>query len=156
MTTADSRTLRETFCRVIETAAFLCGEPVAKGDVGKTPEDAVCARMRFSGDLTGSIAVAAPAPLAPLIAANMLGVEPDASEARDRSNDAFREMVNVLCGQVLAAMTDGRGRFGLSVPELSYLHPAGWQAILDRPGTMAFRAEGVPILLEVQAQGDRA
>jgi hypothetical protein len=50
------------------------------------------------------------------VAANLLAIEPHEGEAQSGAEDALREFMNVLCGQLVTAWHDSRGIYDLSIP----------------------------------------
>ena len=70
--------------------------------------------VRFFGPKSGRLEVRTSAAIIPALAANMLGAETAVDAQLQR--DAFGELGNVLCGNVVSAMTSGIGVFHLHPP----------------------------------------
>jgi chemotaxis protein CheY-P-specific phosphatase CheC len=70
--------------------------------------------VRFYGPKTGRLEVRLSASVPPALAANMLGADGAVDDQMQR--DALGELGNVLCGNVVSAMTNGMGVFHLHPP----------------------------------------
>ncbi|HEV7299996.1 MAG TPA: hypothetical protein VGN72_11575 [Tepidisphaeraceae bacterium] len=59
----------------------------------------------FGGsDAEGGVTMVLPLALAKVFAANLLGCDPDAPDAAERATDCAAEMMNVMCGRLLASL----------------------------------------------------
>lgn len=137
------------FCDVFEQVAFMFGEPADKESFRDEKREFVQARMSFSGDSTGQIAVTVPVDICPEIAANILGVMDD-DDAMNLAQDALKEMLNISCGQLLTTIAGEEKIFDLSVPEIVELKASDWKTILDNPDAIGFSMDDYPVLLEFQ------
>ncbi len=70
--------------------------------------------VRFYGPKSGRLEIRTSAGIVPALAANMLGA--DSAVDLQLQHDAFGELGNVLCGNVVSAMTNGVGVFHLHPP----------------------------------------
>ena len=86
-------------------------------DVAPGTEPWVEARMSFTGDVEGSLAVIVPQELQPEIAANILGLDAELMQQPEVFDDALREMLNVVCGHVIRAIAGPSCSFDLVTPE---------------------------------------
>ena len=68
------------------------------------PEPAVTGRVEFSGLFCGSLIVRVSTSVIPELASNMLGLEDDAKISGEAQRDAFKELTNVICGNLLPAI----------------------------------------------------
>lgn len=106
--------LAESAARVLEDAAFLFTEPV---DQAPPPDgEMVSARIRFQGPCSGFLQINTPVEGCTLIAANMLGVDPDDDDAVARGKDALGEILNILCGSVLGEAFAGGQEVTMGLP----------------------------------------
>lgn len=140
-------TVRKVFYNVMEVFAFMFAE-AANGNVGPQPGPFLAARMGFTGPGKGTVTLVMPAPLARELAGNVLGVEPDASEARP--GDALKELLNVVVGNLLSTLADEDSAFDLGIPELIDFEPADWDALAARRGSQVLLVEEQPVLLAVE------
>ena len=150
-----TKSLSKTFCNIIEKLAFMFGEPVDKIDLPASEgQEYVRAEMAYNGPLAGSLAIMMPRDLCPEIAANVLGAERFDSTAAEHANDALKELLNVICGNILTAVAGEEPVFDLSVPSVSTADEIGWDDFLKRPETVAFLIDGTPVLLCFEVTGD--
>lgn len=70
----------------------------------------------FEGEFSGSLVLEAPDGLLPELAANMLGLEVAAAASRGIQIDAFKELANVICGNVLPAIAGSEPVFHIAAP----------------------------------------
>jgi chemotaxis protein CheY-P-specific phosphatase CheC len=83
--------------------------------------------VRFYGPKSGRLEVRTSADVVPAITANMLGAEGAVDPQMQR--DALGELGNVLCGNVVSAMTNGNGVFHLHPPR--HMDPALFTDLLE-------------------------
>jgi two-component system, chemotaxis family, chemotaxis protein CheY len=120
-----ARTAERTFADL----AFM-----ATADGEPTPPDAqasVGARIHFNGPLAGSLLLFSRESIIPTIALNMLGLEEDETTTAEQQQDALRELVSVICGNVVPALAGPCAIFQLQPPE--YLRPEGLDACAADP-----------------------
>jgi len=140
----------EVFCDVIEKMAFMFGENVAATDLPMSSQRYFLAQMSFDGEREGVLCMAVPVEMCIEVAANVLGVDPDDDFAQDESCDALKEVLNVTCGNLLTALAGEEPVFNLHPPEVSELDEAGWQALLEEEGSIAFNVDENPVLLHLK------
>lgn len=155
MPSAELRDLvPEAFADALEQSAFVTPEPQ---EGGERPSDAVLASMnvRFGGQWH-TLELAAPRAFGRLLAANILAVDEAAPEAEQAADDALRELMNTTCGTLArrgreAASDDADGPAQLALPSVAPLpDPAAWDAMAADPATIAFDAEGHPVLIRLR------
>ena len=142
--------LQEVFCDVVEKLAFMFGEAIEKEDLPPVENEGIEANMAFSGPINGTLILATPIEMCPLIAANVLGMEPDDENVQARATDALKELLNVICGNALTAIAGEDPIFDLTVPEARKLTAEEWAALLSAPETLAFNVEDQPVLLQLK------
>jgi len=147
MQAEQEETLSRTFASILEKQAFLFAEPVEKTELAVEGFGLMQARMAFSGHWRGTLTLAVPEALCPEIAANMLGNEPDDEKAISCSQDALKELLNVVCGSLLIALAGEKPVFDLFVPEVSSLSDEACRKLLDDPETLSFQVDEKPVLL---------
>jgi len=143
-------TLSGVLENVLEQFAFMFCEPVEFDQVPVPDEPLLQASMTYSGPSTGSLAIAVPQALAAEVAANALGID-DEEESGAASHDALRELLNVICGQMLTAIAGEEPVFDLSIPEVTPCDGEAWQAMAADDKTAHFSVEDYPFLLRVEA-----
>ena len=109
-------TLRTTVHAVFEAAAFALvdgPDPAAPWCAG---DDLLTAHVRFEGPFTGIVSLSMPAALARELAANMLGLEPEDTEAGARGRDCVGELLNMVCGNLLPRLAGAVPAFDIGAP----------------------------------------
>jgi len=86
-------------------------------------EEPVCDKIakvfiRFSGPFSGTLYVTVPCEIVPQLAQNMLGLE-DGECTESMQHDALRELLNVICGNLLPRLAGPEPVFDLSTPDVS-------------------------------------
>ncbi len=142
----------EVVCDVFEKLAFMFGEVSDEAELPQTATKYVEASMTFSGDMTGTIALAVPAEVCPEIAANVLGMDPDDELVAAQATDALKEVLNVICGNLLTAIAGEEPVFDLSVPAVSNLDAEAWRVRLKEPNTHAFLVDDSPVLVQLTSE----
>lgn len=137
METNPNTLLAQVFCDVIENQAFMFGD-IVEDEIPEEPEnDYVLASMTFSGHMNGRLEVAVPVSMSAEIAANVLGIDPDDPAVESDAEDAIKELLNVVCGNLLTQLAGEKPVFDLSVPEVSRLDEASWKEMASDKNTKA-------------------
>ena len=144
----------ESFCDVLEKLAFMFAEPAPKEELPGDVPGSVQARMTFSGDIVGSLALTVPEAMCNDIAANVLGMDADDESVLGRTHDALKEVLNVVCGYTLTAIGGEAALVDLSVPHVTELDEAGWATVLADPDSAGFMLDEGPVLLQLQVSED--
>ncbi len=74
------------------------------------------ADITYQGENVGSLRCWCTRELATKLAASLLATEADAGEAQAAADDALREFMNVLCGQLVTAWHGTAGVYTLTIP----------------------------------------
>lgn len=148
--TADtSMTVLEALSTALERMAFVSlmplDEPPAEID------QPVNITIRFGGPVTGTISITTSRQLGVVLAANVLGVEPDAPEAASNAADALKEMANVTCGVLMPMLNpEARERAEMHVPQIEDAAPDAWAQTIKLPGVALVDADGVPLAIQLK------
>ncbi|MEN6624722.1 MAG: chemotaxis protein CheX [Candidatus Sumerlaeia bacterium] len=145
--------LSATFCRVIEQLAFMFAEPAEKEAIPTPDGECVSVAMRFEGALAGGLRLAVPAAMCGELAGNMLGMDPDDEQAIAKGLDALKELLNVICGNILTDIAGEEAVFSLSIPTSQALTAAEWAAFQAEPATLGFQVDEHPALLQLAVKG---
>jgi len=99
---------------VLGNLAFM----VSDDEPAYLPPGAVWLRCEVSyrGAVGGTLTCWGTRDFAIQLAANLLGIEPDEGDARASAEDALREFMNVLCGQLVTAWYGSQAVANLSIP----------------------------------------
>ncbi len=80
--------------------------------------NAATARITFSGPFEGAVYLGASAGVLPAVAANMLGLEFDEAPEDAVQHDAFKELLNVICGNLLPRIAGSQAVFDVRPAEI--------------------------------------
>jgi hypothetical protein len=153
---ADLRTLAEgAVCDVLEEFAFMLAEPQPAGQLPPLEGKPLCVRLSFRGSISGTIGMALPESLAETLATNTLGLDVDRARSETFAEDAIKELLTVLAGQLTACLGAPKESIQCSRPVRHSLDTAGWASSLGRTTTLGFQVEEHPllVLLEIQERG---
>lgn len=145
--------LGEVFCGILERCAFMFGEPVDKGELAVAGQPFVGAEMSFAGPVCGRLWMAVPRQACPQIAANVLGMEPDEPFVVEHATDSLKEILNVVCGNLMTAIAGDKPVFDLSIPQVQELDEPAVAGLLADPDVHGFVADETPVLLKLTVQG---
>lgn len=102
---------------VLEKIAFIFSFP----ESGRDPiafEDAVVASVSFSGVFDGSLLMAVSHQVLPELTGNMLGIDMDEQTSIEEQHDALKELINVICGNLLPAIAGKQIIFNVETPRI--------------------------------------
>lgn len=153
MTDEQRQRIEEVFCEVLEKLAFVFGEPAGRDELPAPEGDLFEARMSYAGPTKGALRLAVSEGLFREIAANLLGIDEEADEARELAIDALKEVLNVVCGHVLTTVAGDDALFELRPPEAAAMDTGAWQQLARDEATLAFVVEDSPVLLHVADTG---
>ncbi len=107
----------ETIGAVMQNGAFILVDETKK----EIPGDATCfvqgVRVAFTGRHCGAVHLWVDEAFGRYAAANMLGVDEDSPRASEAQEDAVRELLNMMVGNLLTALYGHSETFTLSIPE---------------------------------------
>ena len=111
--------------RTFESLAFLLAVPEASATdcpgaapAPAAPADAVTAHVVFRGPFCGRLCLSVGRPFLTELAANMLGLAPGEAATDAEQADAFKELANVVCGNLLPEVSGADAVFNIQPPEL--------------------------------------
>jgi hypothetical protein len=149
-----NRSLLTVTMSVLEDAAFVFSDELP-GTARPSLDDWTPAgvSLSFTGEPSGVFRLWADEALLPILAANMLGLEPGSTGAREKGPDALREMVNIILGNFLTDHFGTGAVFDLGLP--SPADPA--RAIADCRGDSGvwLQVEGSAVLAIIDVNGPR-
>lgn len=149
MDTGHRAMLARVFSQVAENLAFMFVEPQEDESLLDPAGPCVAAEMTFTGPFSGTLTLAAPLAFCPVVAANVLGVEPDDELATAQPYDALNELLNVTCGNLLTTLAGEEPVFDLTVPAVRDLSFEEWNTLKNSPETVGLVIEEHPILLKL-------
>lgn len=102
---------------ILEEAAFFLSH--RSSTPPPWPAQVLEARIAFNGSRRGVMRLTATEPFALVVAANLLGIEPDDKEASQQQKPALGELINIVCGAVVAQWLGTTQVCQLGLPEVS-------------------------------------
>jgi hypothetical protein len=125
MNQALSRMLVEVAADTLEKLAFIFAFPAEKAPAleGSNPE---IVRVEFSGPFCGGMEMSLPAAALRELAVNMLGAEDGEELAAEQQQDALKELINVVCGNLLPVLAGRTQEFSLRPPYVVSAGDPAW------------------------------
>ena len=146
--------LTEVFVDVLEKVAFMFAELPEDDQEFDAPGDCVKVSMSFQGRACGNLSLTAPEPLCVSLAANVLGVDEDDDQAKEGGFDALKELLNVICGNLMTTLMGEDQAFDLSVPSIEHVGQVDWEELAKAPGAILFVVDDEsPMLVQLQDVG---
>ena len=108
-------TLIESASEVFETMMFMALEKISPEEA-EMAEDTLLSSITFTGALEGCLAICCASQDAKLIAANMLGMEPEDDISMEDICDAMGEVSNMVLGSIKKRIADAVGEILVSIP----------------------------------------
>ncbi len=103
---------------VLERLAFIFSVPAENRDeIPVDSTDASC--VSFSGPFNGSVVLAVAGNALSEIAENMLGLPEGEGLSLDQQHDALKELVNVICGNLLPEIAGKQAVFNFDMPQMT-------------------------------------
>ena len=112
-----NRILSTITSEMLEGLAFIFALPAESIDDIDT-ESLLAAKVSFTGPFDGTLIVMVSQQMLPELAANMLGMDMDNDVSMDEQYDALRELLNVICGNLLPQLAGSQEIFSIEVPEI--------------------------------------
>jgi len=101
----------------LEKLAFLFAFPDDER-VNDGPAPVVTGRVYFNGHFSGVLMMRISQGAVSELAANMLGIDEDCKISDAEQQDAFKEMLNVICGNLLPAIAGDQMEFDIGSPAI--------------------------------------
>jgi chemotaxis protein CheY-P-specific phosphatase CheC len=78
----------------------------------------IAAKVAFEGPFKGRLFMKTSNRVVDEITANMLGIDENEEVSSDQRCDAFKETINVICGNILPEIADKKAVFNIEAPEV--------------------------------------
>lgn len=140
--------LYEVISDVLEQFAFMFASPITSDRVKLHALPMWRAEIHFAGPFSGHLSLCASGPFCMLLATNVLGMEVD-ELSPEHARDALKELTNITCGELLAALAGKKHVFDLSVPVIEKIDAAAVKSDLALPGTVSVLIDDEPLFLSV-------
>ncbi len=115
-----SQLLSEVAAETLEQLAFIFSLSDDPDENTIWNENVTGCHVTFSGPHQGEILLAINSAVLPELAANMLGMDDDEEPSLEHQEDALREALNVICGNLLPKIGGVEAVFDISAPAI---HP---------------------------------
>ncbi len=116
-----SKSIKDTLYHVaedvLEKIAFIFSFPEDDRD-NLDYSGAVAAKVSFSGLFNGSVILAVSNQVLKMLTGNMLGLDDDEETLPDQQHDALKELINVICGNLLPAVAGRQIVFNVDTPKI--------------------------------------
>lgn len=112
-------TLTTIFSEVLASLAFMfTDEDMVEPSPGELWLETT---VTYQGPSAGTLRLRCTSEFSILLAANLLGIDPQDEQARDQARDAIGEFMNIVCGQLVTAVHGTDDVFNLSIPKTCQL-----------------------------------
>lgn len=139
--------LKKVFIAVLEKQAFMFADSINPVEFETKDGNYLSVAMGFGGEFSGRIQLAAPKALAHEVAANFLGVDAESPEALAHGADSLKELLNIICGNLLTALAGDRPVFDLTIPQIMPMTSDEAANLAGKDGMLAFRVEDRDLVL---------
>ena len=136
---------------ILERYAFMFAESEAEEDNADPAGDYLYVTISFKGLGNGSVSLAAPEMLCRELAANLLGVDVD-DAGEEAAQDALKELLNVVCGQLVETLFGNKGIVDLTVPALEKINREEWKVLRADPEMIRLFVEDQPLLASLKLE----
>ena len=118
MTQEHSDLLREIAGETLEQLAFIFSYPDDMDPEAIWEKATIGCRVAFNGPKQGELLLNISTAALPELASNMLGLDEDDMPPEDQQQDALREALNVICGNLLPRIGGVDAVFDIQSPEI--------------------------------------
>jgi len=133
--------IKETLCHVtgdvLEKLAFIFSFP-EEGSEETDYGSSVAASVSFAGPFTGTLIMAVSNDTLPELTGNMLGLDDNESTTVEQQHDALKELINVVCGNLLPVISGRQSIFNVNAPQIITENIASYlQSLSEENGAAA-------------------
>ena len=136
---------------VLEQMAFMFADIASASEMPTDVNETVGAEIHFTGSFNGALSLISTPQMCTELAANLLGTEADEIEI-DECQDTIKELLNVICGQLLTTIAGNEPVFDLSPPKTVEGDQASWSGQVDDPSATLFMVEDDPVIVRLQLE----
>jgi chemotaxis protein CheY-P-specific phosphatase CheC len=139
---------------VMEQMSFMFTGRVDRGALEASGARFIQARIAFSGPIRGALTLVIPDTMCTELASNILGMEADATLVRSSAIDAFKEILNVICGHVIGGLAGEQESCEIQPPTAQALTPRQWEALEMSEETLCFSVDEHPMLMHLALEAE--
>jgi CheY-specific phosphatase CheX len=145
--------LNSVVCDILERTAFLFPEPVDRADeVDFGDFQMVMATLSYSGNGEGDISFIVPVDLCLELAMNLLGEDIDEDDPAEKPQDAVKEILNIIAGQLLTRIFGETAVFNLTLPQAKNLDQETFKSIIEKEDYALAMSDDYPIFTIMKAK----
>jgi len=100
---------------ILEKLAFMFSFPEEENG-GIDYDSSVAASVSFAGPFSGNLIMVVSGQILPELTGNMLGVDDNAETTLEQRHDALKELINVICGNLLPTIAGKHSIFNVNAP----------------------------------------
>ncbi len=108
--------ISDALLNILEDTAFVFAEPAEDG-YSDILSKCRGVKILYSGDTNGKIILCGEESFMSFVAANMLGLDESEESAVEKGLDAFKEMLNIMAGNVITTLYGDEPIYDLEIPE---------------------------------------
>jgi hypothetical protein len=141
---------------ILEDLVFLFPSPMPAPAHEHGLGNRILVHMTYSGAHNGKLAMDYPDSFSTMVAANMLGLDEDDPDIVPKSEDAIRELLNVICGNLLPALYGSEAVFSLGIPEIIPSTDAPEDMFSETATTIWFEADDAILRFQYSSENSAA
>jgi len=145
---------KEVIIEVLEKFAFLFADADEQRESPGAVNEFFHVIMSFSGPAHGIVSLTAPEGLCRELAANVLGIESAAVTAA-ALEDAMKELVNIICGNLTVALFGDQVICFLTIPAIYRVDRTKWHELAADPSAVHLGVDDTPLLANLVVVGGR-
>lgn len=145
MQNQKTTTLTTIFSDVLANLAFMFNDDEPSEPAGG--EVWMETTISYHGSESGSLRLSCPTEFAALLAANLLGIDPQDRDAETKAEDAVKEFMNIVCGQLITTWYGSEQVFDLTIPQTRMLMETPNFSASVEADTTHLSVEGHQVLL---------
>ena len=141
--------LVDSLSEALETMAFMMVMPPE--EELPAPEQSIRVDMSFTGPVRGKVELMADLDFTWNLAANVMGLDPDEEEAKLKGTDAFKELVNTVCGVLLPKLASSpKDIFDVSIPQAQTFDTADdWSKFITQSNATILDVDCQPMAVKL-------
>lgn len=151
MTSDLTTLLADVATDVLEQQAFAFVEPCFDMQPETPKAPILCLSISYQGPTCGKLTLWMPHHLSIDLAINILGTDNNDDFAKEDAPDAMKEVLNVICGQMLTSAYGVHEVFSLSIPTCQNLSETEWETAKKRAHVVELYVDDEPILLYAES-----
>jgi CheY-specific phosphatase CheX len=141
--------LESSFVDVLEKFAFMFADSTPPSELAFPQEPFLHATIGFNGPRKGTIHVVATSSFCVQLAANVLGIDLKCMTPESGA-DAFKELLNVVCGEVLVRIAGADVVFNLTIPNIVTKPADEWGQLILDPAICGLLVDDMPLLFKME------